>query len=233
MPAFKRKRKSYHKKKPYDKVSKGKFYPVALSRKPIVNLGTTIPDTTVVRLKYCDDIKITVAAAGSNYLFRSNSIYDPDNSATGHQPLGHDQWASFYQRYIVTNSKITVTFKQFASGAGQTNVGVCLIANVGDTVTNPNDFMENNRTSFGYITEERPIQVISKKFDANKFFGLTNVVDELSCGAAFGSNPVDEAFFQLKMWSADTTSTSTRTVLLNVTLTYDCVLRERKNIGGS
>lgn len=30
-----------------------------------------------------------------------NSIYDPDRTGVGHQPLGHDEWSTMYTRYRV------------------------------------------------------------------------------------------------------------------------------------
>lgn len=41
--------------------------------------------------------------------FRNNSIYDPDGSGIGHQPLGYDQWSQFYGRYRVIGAKYRVT----------------------------------------------------------------------------------------------------------------------------
>jgi hypothetical protein len=38
----------------------------------------------------------------SSYIWRLNSLFDPDYSGTGHQPLGFDQWAAFYGSYTVT-----------------------------------------------------------------------------------------------------------------------------------
>ena len=56
-----------------------------------------------VRLTYADALNLAVAgAAGStSYIWRMNSIYDPDFTGTGHQPLMRDLWASQYDYYTV------------------------------------------------------------------------------------------------------------------------------------
>lgn len=38
-----------------------------------------------------------------------NSLYDPDRSGIGHQPLGHDQWATWYNRYRVFKVDYIIT----------------------------------------------------------------------------------------------------------------------------
>lgn len=207
-------------------------------RKYSMAVGTLIADRTKVLMKYADDKSVTVDGfLGQNALFRCNSIFDPDQSGVGHQPMGHDQYANFYQRYVVIGSKITITFKvqedNTATNAlsDQTNVGLTTIRNTSDTITSNTEFMENNRASYGTICPQRPTVKITKKFSPKRFFGVKNVLDEENIAANFGSNPQNEAFWQLRFWPVATGTT--RPVNFNVMISYVCVLRERVNIGGS
>lgn len=43
-------------------------------------------------------------------LMNLNSLYDPDRSGVGHQPLGRDQWATWYNRYRVFKVDYVITF---------------------------------------------------------------------------------------------------------------------------
>jgi len=56
-----------------------------------------------VRLTYADSFNRVVsnAGGGDHYAFRTNSIYDPDYTSAGHQPLMRDLWASQYDYYTV------------------------------------------------------------------------------------------------------------------------------------
>jgi hypothetical protein len=54
------------------------------------------------------DKSLDPAAVGAGVQYASNSIFDPNLTATGHQPLSHDQWSQFYQHYLVMGSKITI-----------------------------------------------------------------------------------------------------------------------------
>lgn len=44
------------------------------------------------------------------YNFRGNSLYDPDKSGTGHQPLNFDVLSTIYDSYYVTACKIKAKF---------------------------------------------------------------------------------------------------------------------------
>ena len=61
-------------------------------------------NTYTVRLTYADNFRHDIAQNGSAsaaQTFRMNSIYDPDITGTGHQPILRDLWASQYDYYAV------------------------------------------------------------------------------------------------------------------------------------
>lgn len=71
------------------------------------------PNTKFVRHKYVDSVLFpggAVAGASANYVFRANSMYDPDYTGSGHQPLFRDEMAAQYSYYTVISSYIKVTF---------------------------------------------------------------------------------------------------------------------------
>lgn len=60
------------------------------------------PVATRLRTKLNYATQITPAAIPVyEYLFNLNSLFDPDRTATGHQPLGFDQLKTLYNRYRV------------------------------------------------------------------------------------------------------------------------------------
>lgn len=64
-----------------------------------------------VRLTYADTFRhdiINSSAGGVTQVFRTNSIFDPDFTGTGHQPLGRDLWASMYDYYAVLSTSYTI-----------------------------------------------------------------------------------------------------------------------------
>lgn len=68
------------------------------------------PEFKFVRHKYCSTVTLPFAAAGtvSTYQFRANSMFDPDLTGTGHQPMFTDEMVAQYRYYTVVKSYIKV-----------------------------------------------------------------------------------------------------------------------------
>lgn len=67
----------------------------------------TLIYNTVIVLDPKPDV---LGSTGSNtYQFCANSLYDPDQTSTGHQPMYFDNYMSVYEKYRVNFAVITVT----------------------------------------------------------------------------------------------------------------------------
>lgn len=84
-------------------------------------LAVTVPrsvphlynNTYTVKLTYADNFHHDViqnGSAGGTQFFRMNSIFDPDQTGTGHQPIMRDLWASQYDYYAVLQCDYTMRF---------------------------------------------------------------------------------------------------------------------------
>lgn len=68
------------------------------------NVPHLFNNTYTVKLSYADNYRHDIAqngGASAVQTFRMNSIFDPDITGTGHQPLLRDLWASQYDYYAV------------------------------------------------------------------------------------------------------------------------------------
>ncbi len=73
-------------------------------------LGALLKPKKLVKLRYVDTITLNAgAAAVVAHTFRATSIFDPDRTGTGHQPLLHDTYALLYGSYRVISSTIRCT----------------------------------------------------------------------------------------------------------------------------
>jgi len=66
--------------------------------------------TILARHRYCDNVNVyhNTADVPNYHAFSCNSMFDPDNTGVGHQPMGFDEMAAIYGHYSVVGSKITV-----------------------------------------------------------------------------------------------------------------------------
>lgn len=76
--------------------------------------GTTIqtarPQRMLVKLPYYTSGQLANGVGlYQTQLMNLNSLYDPDRSGVGHQPLGRDDWASWYNRYRVYRVDYVIT----------------------------------------------------------------------------------------------------------------------------
>ena len=164
------------------------------------------PQTRRITMKYCDSVPVAgIANSLSYYLFSANSIYDPNRTGGGHQPVGHDQWNLFYNHYVVVGSKFKCTFSSSVTGASNSGMtfGIMLDDSSTAPVTNSISHLIESRKSkylsynFASSTASR-LPVITQTYSAKKFFNVADVKDNFTrIGADFGVDPADEAYFRV------------------------------------
>jgi hypothetical protein len=108
-------------------LEKGQKLPKGLGM--LVSTRAVVPSEFRTVLRYSQRIVINNNIGLPNsYLFVGNSVFDPDFSGTGSQPLGFDQLAGLYSRYRVLGSTITVDMMTPSAGTNQSasiNAVVC------------------------------------------------------------------------------------------------------------
>ena len=106
MPYRKRNYKNRHPKKPYKKYGKkkAKYQKAVITRMK----GAGFSDTLFVKLNYVESLNLSNGTPRIQYAFRGNSLFDPDYTAAGHQPMYFDQYAAIYNSYRVVGSAIKV-----------------------------------------------------------------------------------------------------------------------------
>lgn len=182
------------------------------------------PDNYVATLRYCDNITLSsaIGAIGKN-TFRMNSIFDPDYTGTGHQPLYHDQFAGIFNKYVVIGSKIKVTFANVPDSMAATAptgpivVGLCpdtdtTLSSVISTVMEaPKSINSTINNGLG-----QSIKILSATYSPQRDLGLTPEDDTI--GANFGSNP--SLAYYMHVWCADVGSGQTADIIAKVEIEY-------------
>lgn len=199
-----------------DKKRRQRFKQKAKFGRQMNNFGNSgrnpvgFPKKQLVHLRYNQNFLLNPSNISTEeYCFRANSIFDPDQTGGGHQPIGHDQWALFYSTYVVVGSVITITVvHNETSTKANSIVGVLLnqTSSLPGSST-PSTVQEQGLGTWRILqgTQGGNVVKLIQKFSAKKFFDVTNVPDNSDrIGAAFGSNPpsTGDAFFIV--WAAAT-----------------------------
>jgi len=199
-------------------------------------LRTGFPLITTVNLKYAESFQLTSTyGATAAHNFRTNSAFDPNQSGTGHQPLGFDQWSSFYNHYIVLRSSIRVTFTSAAANTSGLIVGVYISDDT--TVSgDPYTLIEQGLTKYKILnatnTNSKPT-TLSANYSTKSYYNVTNVNDNVGrLGAGINANPTETAIFHVFQAGLDPT-VPTVTVGALVEIVYTVQFSEPKELATS
>jgi len=226
-------------KYPVKKHRKGKRYRSTKYRlAPLINRGVPsgMPTQRTASLRYVTKIELTpVLGALRDYIFRANSLFDPDQTGAGHQPMGRDTWATLYNHYVVLGSKITIEASQQEASGSVSNiaaVGVYLNDSITIAYTDMTEYAEARRGQYKLVNsrQTKPAK-LSNSFSAKNFFNITDVKDNKSeIGALVGFNPTEAAYYHV--WG-QTMDSSTTVITYIVTIDYIVSFSEPKSLAQS
>lgn len=175
-----------------------------------------VPATRLVKMRYVATVLLTsTAGLSSQYVFRWNSIYDPDVTSTGAQPIGYTQWSNMYKQYTVVGAKLHSDWAFTNSDGVPVNYGI-----FNQTTSTPLSALPDFLDSQGmgkiylvnpYVNGSGSNRKVNSFFSARKWFNIKDVKDnQMNIGAPFGSNPPATGdaycFLYLKPNASGTTS---------------------------
>lgn len=192
------------------------------------------PRQQVVSMRFNDYISLNAGVGTiASYLYRCNSVFDPDYSGVGHQPSAYDIWTQFYQHYVVIGSKITIQFNtNNISATPPCVVGVYVNDDTSIVPTTHTGITENRLGHYALYTPDQTTKSkkISIGFSPKKFFGIKDIKDNIDrLGALVTANPSEQAYFTI--WVAGQLPTDDP-ILVNgwVTIDYKVLFSEPKDL---
>lgn len=212
------KKKYTPRRKPYKKRTFKKRY-VKYKR----GVPSGMPNIRIAKLRYSSQEQLTSSGALVGNIWRANSINDPQEAIGGHQPMGHDTWATLFHHYVVLGSKITVNFVSSATtGAAPGTAGIYLSPTANFAYSNSSAFIEAKRGPYKQMSANSTRQVVMRNtFSAKKFFNVKDVKDNLlRLGAATNVDPTEGAFFLIWFQTASGTTTWYFTITIDYIVLY-------------
>lgn len=189
------------------------------------------PNTIITKLRYCDYYTMT-STAGSVYyqVMLANSIFDPDVTGVGHQPMYRDTYAGIYDHYTVLGSKITVHFTN-TSSTGTVIAGV-RGDDDGTGSTTLTTIMEGNNGTWVQLGQNgsgQDTKTVTCTFEPLADFGVDAKDDGFS-STAVGSNPTEGFYYHI--FAANTVA-GTSTILASIEIEYTVKFSELATQAGS
>ncbi len=195
---------------------------------------STIPDKLFTTMQYSDVVAIQATTGVPQAYQFQTSAFDPNLTGVGHQPLGFDQWSTFYTKYRVHGIKYKVTFVN-TSTTFQADVAV-IPKNVSTVITNPNTLWERaygKKRICGVEGSGQAVKAISGYLNPARALGFSKLqynTDDLTM-SNIASSPSTMAFLQL--YVNDVAATDTIIVNARVELTYYTEFLVRQVLGES
>lgn len=177
------------------------------------------PSEVVTSLRYVQTVKLTSTSNSlAKNTFRFNSLFDPDVTGTGHQPMYADQFGDLYQTYVVLGARATVTYVAETVNAGPMFVGICANGSSSLAATTADEAAEQNNSSHAIITGYNGggRTKLSDTYSPSRDLGLTP--DDDTTGAAFGANPSQQWYFHISF--AELSATTPSVVQCQVVIEY-------------
>lgn len=181
------------------------------------------PAKLVSKLRYKASISLDASTGlPAHYIFRANSIFDPDFTSIGHQPYGTDQLALIYNHYKVIKSNITVVPNAQSLIYGVTLTDDTTVSSSFDTI------VEQKGTNVAVIgqsyTSDKKVKAY---YSAQNFPGQqTNLV------ALFNANPAEVQYYDVWMTGIPETSDPSAKDFV-VFIEYVVEVSELKDLGQS
>lgn len=184
------------------------------------------PDVMHTSLKFTTHINFTQIA--NVQTFRGNSVFDPDFTGFGEQPMFYDQYTAIYERYLVTSSSVEVL------GMNTSNSQAAELALYPSTSSvlpsgNPTIIKSYNHAKFRQVQEQRGggrVKMFSR-MSTKKIRGESLLDD--SFGALTSASPTRQWFWHLVGAAGDLT-TNVISVTLIITVTYRVKFHKRRTV---
>lgn len=199
------------------------------------SLGSTgFPRTLRVKLKYHETVAFSSATgAVSSNIFRLNSLFDPNETGVGGQPMYYDQLAAVYGKYVVLNSVIKCTFAPVTETAATSCWNVGIVGNQNATISTDGDTNAEQRHSAWAIINGRtggPNQkTLMLRFNLKDNLNLSYIDSDAQ--AATNANP-DQSYKGV-VWCNDIQSTGTTNLIGAVEIIYDVMFSQATYLAGS
>jgi len=190
------------------------------------------PDRLTTFLEYVDTINLAGGVPSPNpQVFSLNSVYDPDQTNTGHQPLGYDQLVAIYNKYLVTEVYYKLEFANNATAP----LKVVFLASETDISGRSVDILAETKFAktflIGRVDAGSNIHTCEGQYKIPSIMGQQWLDPDSTMYANYNASPSDGCFFIIKCASLD--GTANANLYIRVKLVYKVTFKDRNEPSAS
>jgi len=196
------------------------------------SLATGFASKMAVNLVYEDLITLAPGTVYGSYLFRGNSLFDPDYTGTGHQPRYFDQLTPIYGRYKVLKSDCEVEMIN-----GSPTSGAIFAVTPNTEIITFTSWEQASELPRAKCSDIMPV-ASRYPFKLKHSISTTSVcgllpyqVNDEDWSAAIGNNPLQIWYWNINAETID--RTSNLLVSFRVKLVYHAIMYDRLDVGTS
>lgn len=193
-----------------------------------------IGKTFKFKCRYVEDrVELNPGAGGTSAetIYRLNSLYDPNLSGVGHQPLGFDQIMPLYDHFTVIGARARVNFTNTSSG-GSVNAALILTDDATALSTLAPSIENGNCrwTTLGDVSTASATKTMSINCNTSQFLGH-KVMQDSKYSGSISQDPLDGVY--LHVFVEPTTTSDLGPTIYTIEIEYIAILTEPKVLGQS
>lgn len=185
------------------------------------------PRSLKTKLRYVENLAFNSASgATDSNVYRANSLFDPNETGVGHQPMTFDQYAAVYGRYTVTKSVMKVTFNANTELAGTSVFQIGIVGQKTGSIS-ANNFTncEQSHAVWGQLNGRNGNagqKTLQLEYTPESCLYSSN--KESDVGALTSTNPNNT--YKYVIWCSDINGVGTTVLYANVEIIYDVVFSD-------
>ncbi len=182
------------------------------------------PDRYFCKLKYTDVETISGTGVTGDMVYRINSLFDPNFTGVGSQPLSFDQLSAVYQKYLVLRCDWEVTATNLNSTAAFITAVPTDVTVSGSSMQSLSEIKRSVTKALSINSGGAATVVLRGSVDMSDLHGQLDIDSDPDEYSLVSTNPQDVAYLTIR--AADYTTATSISVGLRVVLTYYAVFKE-------
>ncbi len=182
------------------------------------------PDRYFCKLKYTDVKTLSGTGTTADQVYRINSLFDPDFTGTGSQPLGFDQLTAVYTKYLVLRCDWEIWATNLNSTAAYVTAVPTDVSVGASSMQSLSEIKRSVTKPLSINSGGGAVQVLRGSVDMADLHGQPNIDSDPDEYSVVSTNPSDVAYLTIR--ASDYTTATSISVGLRVVLTYYAAFKE-------